>query len=87
METTRGLVAAGSGFALMYQRTEVTTTLDGGTVRTVEIAGDLPPASLGVAMMHGLTMSGRGMAFLDVLGSTLLNGGPERNPAGRSVDR
>ncbi|MFJ8252339.1 LysR family transcriptional regulator [Streptomyces sp. NPDC094466] len=79
VETTRGLVAAGSGFALMYQRTEVTTTLDGGTVRTVEIAGDLPPASLGVAMMHGLTMSGRGMAFLDVLGAIL--------PAARSGTR
>ncbi|MFC8626161.1 LysR family transcriptional regulator [Streptomyces anulatus] len=71
VETMRGLVAAGSGFALMYQRTEATTTLDGGTVRTVEIAGDLPPASLGVAMMPGLEMSGRGMAFLDVLGSTV----------------
>lgn len=69
VETMRGLVAAGSGFALMYQRTEATTTLDGGTVRTVEIAGDLPTASLGVAMMPGLAMSGRGMALLDVLGS------------------
>ncbi|NEE09712.1 LysR family transcriptional regulator, partial [Streptomyces sp. SID7499] len=40
-------------------------------VRTVGIAGDLPPACLGVAMMPGLAMSGRGMAFLDVLGSTV----------------
>lgn len=70
----------------MYQRTEATTTLDGGTVRTVEIAGDLPPASLGVAMMPGLEMSGRGMAFLDVLGSTVPHG-PERTRRTRAPGR
>lgn len=66
-ETMRGLVAAGSGFALMYQRTSTTTTLHGGRVRAVEIAGDLPSLSLGVAMMPDLVTSGRGRAFLDVL--------------------
>ncbi|MFF3734347.1 LysR family transcriptional regulator [Streptomyces sp. NPDC002476] len=70
-ETMRGLVAAGSGFALMYQRTPNMTTLDGGRVRAVEIAGDLPSLSLGVAMMPDLIMSGRGRAFLDVLRSAV----------------
>ncbi|MFF3631567.1 LysR family transcriptional regulator [Streptomyces sp. NPDC002164] len=70
-ETMRGLVAAGSGFALMYQRTPNMTTLDGGRVRAVEIAGDLPSLSLGVAMMPDLIMSGRGRAFVDVLRSAV----------------
>ncbi|MGW5066490.1 LysR family transcriptional regulator [Streptomyces cyaneofuscatus] len=69
IETVRGLVATGSGFALMYPRTEARTTLGGGTVRTVAVADDLPPVSLGVAVMPGLALSGRGTAFLDVLGS------------------
>ncbi|MER5555529.1 LysR family transcriptional regulator [Streptomyces sp. NPDC002793] len=71
LETVRGLVAAGHGFALMYQRASPTTTLDGGRVRAVEIAGDLPRSSLGVATMPGLTMSSRGMAFLEVLRSAV----------------
>ncbi|MFG3244488.1 MULTISPECIES: LysR family transcriptional regulator [unclassified Streptomyces] len=71
METMRGLVAAGSGFALMYQRAAHGRTLDGGRVRPVEIAGGVPPASLGVATMPDLNLSSRGRAFLDVLGSAV----------------
>ncbi|MFF9593545.1 LysR family transcriptional regulator [Streptomyces sp. NPDC014646] len=80
-ETMRGLVAAGSGFALMYQRTPNMTTLDGGRVRAVEIAGDLPSLSLGVAMMPDLIMSGRGRAFLDVLRSAVAISYAARTPA------
>ncbi|MFF9649653.1 LysR family transcriptional regulator [Streptomyces sp. NPDC014622] len=80
-ETMRGLVAAGSGFALMYQRTPNMTTLDGGRVRAVEIAGDLPSLSLGVAMMPDLIMSGRGRAFLDILRSAVAISYAARTPA------
>ncbi|MFF9077785.1 LysR family transcriptional regulator [Streptomyces sp. NPDC014872] len=80
-ETMRGLVAAGSGFALMYQRTPNMRTLDGGRVRAVEIAGDLPSLSLGVAMMPDLIMSGRGRAFLDVLRSAVAISYAARTPA------
>ncbi|MFF2960273.1 LysR family transcriptional regulator [Streptomyces sp. NPDC057963] len=72
LETMRGLVAAGSGFALMYQRASNVMTLDGGRVRAVEISGDAPSVSLGVAMMPDLTMSSRGKAFLEVLRSAVL---------------
>jgi len=71
LETMRGLVAAGSGFALMYQRASHVSTLGGGKVREVEIAGDLPSASLGVAMMPDLAASSRGKAFLKVLRSAV----------------
>ncbi|MGV9269596.1 LysR family transcriptional regulator [Kitasatospora sp. NPDC003701] len=71
LETMRGLVAAGSGFTLMYQRASHVATLDGGKLRAVEIAGGLPPAFLGVATMPELSLSNRGRAFLDVLGSAL----------------
>ncbi|WP_335937449.1 LysR family transcriptional regulator [Streptomyces sp. PTD5-9] len=71
VETMRGLVAAGAGFALMYQRASHMTTLDGGRVRAVEIAGDPPSLSLGVAMMPDLTLSGRGRAFVEVLRSAV----------------
>ncbi|MFJ2775400.1 LysR family transcriptional regulator [Kitasatospora sp. NPDC087315] len=71
LETMRGLVAAGSGFTLMYQRASNMTTLDGGKVRAVEITGDTPSSSLGVAMMPELAMSSRGDAFLDVLRSAV----------------
>ncbi|MFJ4966515.1 Hydrogen peroxide-inducible genes activator [Streptomyces sp. ADI96-02] len=71
LETMRGLVAAGSGFALMYQRAASMATLDGGKVRAVEIAGDPPRSSLGAAMMPDLAMSSRGTAFLDVLRSAV----------------
>ncbi|WP_078841652.1 LysR family transcriptional regulator [Streptomyces acidiscabies] len=66
-ETVRGLVAAGAGIALSYERASTTTTLDGGTLRAVEITGAPPSASLGVAMAPGLSMSSRGAAFRDVL--------------------
>ncbi|OSC42268.1 LysR family transcriptional regulator [Mycobacterium decipiens] len=69
IETMRGLVAAGSGFSLMYQRASNATTLGGGKVREVEIAEDLPASCLGVAMLPDLAISNRGKAFLDVLGS------------------
>ncbi|MFB6877489.1 LysR family transcriptional regulator [Streptomyces sp. NPDC056323] len=71
LETMRGRVAAGSGFALMYQRASHAGTLDGGRVRPVEIAGEVPPSSLGVAMMPDLHLSSRGRAFLEVLGSAI----------------
>ncbi|MFJ9615526.1 LysR family transcriptional regulator [Streptomyces noursei] len=71
LETLRGLVAAGAGFGLMYQRAVHASTLDGGTVCAVEIAGEVPSASLGVAMMPDLTMSSRGRAFLQVLRSVV----------------
>ncbi|MER5985194.1 LysR family transcriptional regulator [Streptomyces sp. NPDC001787] len=71
VETVRGLVAAGAGFTLMCQRVPNTTTLDGGRVREVELLGDLPSVSLGVAVMPDLTMSSRGGAFLDVLRSAV----------------
>lgn len=46
VETVRGLVAAGSGFALMYQRSRATTTLDGGgCARSGSPATCLPPPS------------------------------------------
>ncbi|MCX4736598.1 LysR family transcriptional regulator [Streptomyces sp. NBC_01363] len=71
LETMRGLVAAGSGFALMYQRAASGATFDGGSVRAVEIADVLPPSSLGVAMMPDLVMSSRGRAFFDMLRSAI----------------
>ncbi|MFC9862125.1 MULTISPECIES: LysR family transcriptional regulator [unclassified Streptomyces] len=74
METMRGLVAEGSGFALMYQRASHAMTLGGGRVRAVEIAGDIPSVSLGVAMMPDLTLSSRGRAFFEVLRSTVSTG-------------
>ncbi|MDH6708167.1 DNA-binding transcriptional LysR family regulator [Kitasatospora sp. MAA19] len=74
LETMRGLVAAGSGFALMYQRASHARTLDGGRVRAVDLADDLPPSSLGVAMMPDLAMTSRGRAFVDVLASAVSAG-------------
>ncbi|GAB7028630.1 LysR substrate-binding domain-containing protein [Streptomyces platensis subsp. malvinus] len=71
LETMRGLVAAGAGFALMYQRAANTTTLDGEKLRAVEIVDGAPASSLGVAMMPGLSMSSRGAAFLQVLRSAI----------------
>lgn len=71
IETMRGLVAAGSGFALMYQHALSMTTLDGRKIRAVEIADDMTSSSLGVAMMPGLSMSSRGAAFLKVLRSAV----------------
>ncbi|MFE7277375.1 LysR family transcriptional regulator [Streptomyces sp. NPDC057623] len=71
LETVRGLVAAGAGVALMYQRASSMTALDGGKLRAVEIVGDTTPSSLGVAMMPGLSMSSRGAAFRDVLRSAI----------------
>ncbi|MFI8436033.1 LysR family transcriptional regulator [Streptomyces sp. NPDC079020] len=71
VETVRGLVAAGAGFALMCQRVPSTTTLDGGRVREVGLLGNPPSVSLGVAVMPDLTMSSRGGAFLDVLRSAV----------------
>ncbi|MFJ5069067.1 LysR family transcriptional regulator [Kitasatospora sp. NPDC088556] len=74
IETLRGLVAAGAGFALMYQPARTATTLDGGRLREVELVGDLPPATLGAAVMPELAMSSRGRAFLDVLRSAVAVG-------------
>ncbi|MFB7634873.1 LysR family transcriptional regulator [Streptomyces sp. NPDC056149] len=71
LETMRGLVAAGSGFALMYQRGASGATLDGRNVAAVEIADALPPSSLGVATMPGLIVSSRGRAFLTALRSAV----------------
>lgn len=46
VETVRGLVAAGSGFALMHQRGRATTTLDGGgSARSESPTTCLPPPS------------------------------------------
>ncbi|MEU7640128.1 LysR family transcriptional regulator [Streptomyces sp. NPDC039016] len=69
LETLRGLVAAGAGFALLHQRTSSTVTLDGGRVRAVDLADPPAPSSLGVAMLPGLAMSSRAEAFVDVLRS------------------
>lgn len=71
LETMRGLVAAGFGFALMYQQSSTVTTLDGGKVRAVEISGDAPSSSLGVAMMPYLNVSRRNEALLEVLASVV----------------
>ncbi|MCH0540321.1 LysR family transcriptional regulator [Streptomyces sp. MUM 203J] len=71
LETLRGLVAAGSGVALMYQRASSMTTLDGGRLRAVEIVSDRASASLGVAVMPGLGLDSRGAAFREVLRSVI----------------
>ncbi|AXG81954.1 LysR family transcriptional regulator [Streptomyces paludis] len=71
LETMRGLVAAGLGFALMYQRASSVTTLDGREVRAVEIIDDMKPSSIGVAIVPGVPVSGRGEAFLKVLRSAI----------------
>ncbi|MFF2115726.1 LysR family transcriptional regulator [Kitasatospora sp. NPDC058184] len=70
-ETVRGLVAAGCGFALVHQRAHRATTLDGGRIRSVELAGDAPTASLGVAAAPGLALDRRGRAVLNVLRSVV----------------
>ncbi|MFD8826942.1 LysR family transcriptional regulator [Streptomyces sp. NPDC059605] len=87
-ETMRGLVAAGFGFALMYQRASPVTTFDGRRVRAVDIVDDLASSSLGVGIMPGSAMSGRAKAFLSVLRSVISVGydvtpqpGPDDTPA------
>lgn len=75
LETTRGLVAAGAGFALTHQPAEHATTLDGSRVRAVRVIGDVPALSLGVAMMPDLAVSSRAEAFVDVLKSVVLSNG------------
>ncbi|MFJ6620724.1 LysR family transcriptional regulator [Kitasatospora sp. NPDC091335] len=73
-ETARGLVAAGCGFTLTYQHTHRPATLDGGRLRAVELAGEAPTASLGVAAAPGLALGRRGRAVLNVLRSVVPSG-------------
>lgn len=70
LETLRGLVAAGCGVALMYQRAANMATLDGGRLRAVEIIG-ATTAALGVATVPDALMSSRAVAFLGALRSAV----------------
>ncbi|WP_316528031.1 LysR family transcriptional regulator [Kitasatospora brasiliensis] len=75
-ETVRGLVAAGCGFALSYQRTHRPATLDGGRIRAVQLDGPAPTAALGVATAPSLALGRRGRAVLNVLRSVVSTGRP-----------
>ncbi|QNP71110.1 LysR family transcriptional regulator [Streptomyces roseirectus] len=67
-ETVRGLVAAGAGISLTYERSSTPTTLDGNTLHTLPITAPTPPTTaLGIATPPGLTMTTRATAFRDIL--------------------
>lgn len=62
-ETMRGVVSAGEGFALLYQRVAMPYTYDGGEVVSLEISDPLPPTSVGLATARGAQMTERARAF------------------------
>jgi DNA-binding transcriptional LysR family regulator len=62
-ETLRGLVASGSGFAVMHSRPASRQTLDGRQVTYVPIKDKVPPQALGLARLARIRPTRRSEAF------------------------
>lgn len=86
-ETMRGLVSAGEGFALLYQRVAMPHTYDGGEVVTLELSDPLTPTSVGIATARGARMTERARVFAAAAERVLrasAHAGPAQPPGGSS---
>ena len=70
-ETLRGLVASGTGFAVMHSRPTSRQTLDGRQVAYVPIKDRVPPQFLGLARLARIRSTRRAEAFAAVAKSDL----------------
>jgi DNA-binding transcriptional LysR family regulator len=70
-ETLRGLVASGSGFAVMHSRPASRQTLDGRQVAYVPIKDRVPPQALGLARLARIRSTRRAETFAAVAKSEL----------------
>lgn len=64
-ELARGMVARGHGYSVLNLRPEPDSTYDGGRVRCVPIADDLPPLSIALAWPGHRRLTRRAEAFRD----------------------